>query len=107
MIVFLVMKPHIYKMENVLTIVILTSMKMKSITHVKFVMKLVKNVLVETENVAKNVMKTHTQKTKNVKQNVKTRVFMKMMMNGNVKHATNIVLNVIGRLNTIAQNVKV
>lgn len=59
-IVTLVMKQLIYKMENVRTIVILISMRMNLITHVKNVTQLVKNAHVEMENVVKNVMMTHT-----------------------------------------------
>jgi len=58
-IVILVMKLLIYRMENVRILVILTTMKMKSITNVNHVTQLVKNVSLETVNLAKNVMMEH------------------------------------------------
>jgi len=57
--VTLVMKPLIYKMENVLTIVILDLMKMKLTTNVNHVTILVKNVSLEMNSLAKNVMMEH------------------------------------------------
>jgi hypothetical protein len=50
------MKPLIYKMENVKTIVILITTKVNLITHVIHATKLVKNVSLEMMYLAKNVM---------------------------------------------------
>lgn len=56
MIVEIVMKPCIGKMENVKTLVILITTRMKMITYVIHATKLVKNVSLVMVNLAKNVM---------------------------------------------------
>jgi len=60
LIVTLVMKPLIYKMENVRTIVILITMRKKMITLVNHVTHLVQNVSLAMITLAKNVMMKHT-----------------------------------------------
>lgn len=59
-IVTLVMKPLIYKMENVRTIVIVITTRKKMITLVNHVTHLVQNVSLEMIILAKNVMMVHS-----------------------------------------------
>jgi hypothetical protein len=58
--VLLALKPNIYKMEYVRTLVILDSMKMKNSILVNHVTKLVKNVQPELKSTVLNALKIST-----------------------------------------------